>query len=159
MVLAVSVLVFLLLSCELARGVPILDNYKLVPNSVENLAIIANSNYQQNLEELSGQFEGDLVLSEQQIHAIQNRVRNGLKDITGRWSNNIIPYNFTNEFSLEDRSEVQNAMRSIEAAASCLTFVQRTTEEDFIEINVGGLDLIFVYDPTYDITRKFTHRI
>lgn len=43
-----------------------------------------------NAEEYSGQFEGDIVLSQAQLLGLMTR--NGLINKTYRWSNNIVPY-------------------------------------------------------------------
>lgn len=128
----------LLLVGIIVLGAPIHQDYIPARNSPENIAVLLRGNYQQNIEELSGQFEGDLVLNDQQENSIKEHyLRNGLKDTTRRWTGNIIPYNFTVEFSQENRSAVFDGMQAIEAAAPCLRFVQRTNEVDFIKINVG----------------------
>lgn len=52
-------------------------------------------------EELSGQFEGDMVMTSQQIEALlggdDRGGRTGLKDERFRWTDNIVPYTIREE--------------------------------------------------------------
>lgn len=43
-----------------------------------------------NAEEYSGQFEGDIVLTQAQVQALMTR--NGLINKNNRWINNTVPY-------------------------------------------------------------------
>lgn len=54
----------------------------------------------ENVELLGGQFEGDMVLNQDQmneINGIESRV--GLIDGRYRWTNNLVPYTLGSEFS------------------------------------------------------------
>jgi hypothetical protein len=51
-------------------------------------------------EELSGQFQGDIVMSQTEIDALVGGGRNGrtgLIDTTYRWTDNIVPYTIKEE--------------------------------------------------------------
>lgn len=126
----------LLAVCSIVRGGPIHHQYGLVPNTGENIALIASGDHLQKIEELSGQFEGDIVLTELQSQAINGHLRNGLVNTTFRWENNVVPYNISDDMNDAQRAEVLKGLRAIEEAAPCLSFVQRTVEEDYIEVYV-----------------------
>lgn len=131
----------LLAVCSVVVGSPIKQKYEPEPNTPENIALIASGQHLQKIEELSGQFEGDLVLTDLQKQAINGHLRNGLINTTYRWENNIIPYDFTSDLNEVQRAEVLKGLRAIEAAAPCLSFVQRTTEEHYVEVHVRHLIL------------------
>ncbi|KAK6746932.1 hypothetical protein RB195_000277 [Necator americanus] len=50
-----------------------------------------------------------------------------------RWSNNIIPYTLSSQYSEEQKKIIRNSLATLESI-SCFRFVQRTTERDFLVI-------------------------
>ncbi|XP_055527782.1 zinc metalloproteinase nas-4-like [Wyeomyia smithii] len=74
-------------------------------------------------EELSGNFEGDMVLSNEQ-RSIRNHNRNGLLNEKYRWPNNTVHYKIIPEnFTSEQIDYIHKALNTI-ANVSCLTFVE-----------------------------------
>lgn len=134
---SVAYLSVLLAVCTVVLGSPIHHQNGPEPNSPENIALIASGKHLQKIEELSGQFEGDIVLTDLQKQAINGHLRNGLINTTYRWENNIVPYNFTADLNEVQRAEVLKGLRAIEAAAPCISFVQRTIEEHYVEVHVS----------------------
>lgn len=108
-----------------------------VPNTPENIAIIESGNYKQNIEELSGQFEGDMVLTTDQERMLNGLDRTGLIDTNYRWPNNTVPYVLSDIFSQAQRDYIELGMRELERV-SCVFFVPRTTEESFVSVEGDG---------------------
>lgn len=122
----------------IAQCGPIVKPYVLAPNTPENIALIASGVHRQKVEELSGQFEGDMVLTELQRKAISGEfgARNGLVNTTYRWADKIIPYDFNGDLNENEREVVFGAFRAIEKAAPCLSFVPRTDKHvDFVMVS------------------------
>lgn len=130
--------------------------YGYIPNSPENskksctkkskccgnyfdtfyiVALLKAGNYKQNTEELSGQFEGDMVLNYEQAKSIFGKDRTGLVDTKYRWTSNTIPYILTDKFSDEQKAYIRSGLDRLEAV-SCLKFVPKTTEIDFVDVTV-----------------------
>lgn len=61
------------------------------PLSFRAAARLRNLRPDELAEELSGQFEGDIVLSEEQERALLSNRRNGLIATTYRWPGNTVP--------------------------------------------------------------------
>lgn len=139
-----TVAILLVCWAAVVLGGPLKSNYKLAPNTPENIALIASGAHKQTVEELSGQFEGDIVLTDRQREAINSHARNGLVDTTYRWHTKELAYNFTTSLDDNFRAEVLRALRTIEAAAPCLKFVQRTTELDYVQVYVSELQSIYI---------------
>lgn len=111
-----------------------------VQNTKENLAKIKSGIYRENIEELSGQFEGDIILNEGQWNAIFSPSgRNGLVDEKYRWIDGIVPFQMSENHTAEQQDYIEKALIEIELL-SCIRFVERTDEEDYIQITAepGG---------------------
>ncbi|XP_037042821.1 blastula protease 10-like [Bradysia coprophila] len=128
-----SKLVILLAIIGLALGSPI-SKSKHVENTPENLALINSGNYNENIELLSGQYQGDMVLSEQQQRVLKSMERTGLIDVNMRWPNNVVPYVLSDVFSDEQKSYIEAGLAEL-ARVSCLTFTPRTDEENYVRVN------------------------
>lgn len=72
---------------------------------------------------------------EQQEHLLNGKKRTGLIDSKYRWPNNIVPYEFSNLFSNKQKELIKTALKHIEAV-SCLKFVRRTNQVNYVEVNV-----------------------
>jgi len=109
-----------------------------VENTPENLHRISSGIHKQNIEELSGQFEGDILLNPEQRDAIffPNH-RNGLIDRKYQWSNRTIPYELSDDHTKDQQDLIRKALDQIQNV-SCVKFVPRTDEEDFIEMTAFG---------------------
>lgn len=128
--------------------------YGYVPNTPENSKIFINSNrlpkinfltpsvallnsgnFKQNAEELSGQFEGDMILNYEQAKMISLKQRTGLINEKYRWQNKTIPYTLTDKFSTEQKEYIRSGLDRLEEV-SCLKFVPKTSEIDFVNVTV-----------------------
>lgn len=76
-----------------------------------------------NPEELGSYFEGDMLLP-------RAEGRNGIVSTASRWPNGIIPYTFQPGFGAE--SVIRQAIAEYHSK-TCLRFVPRTTEKDWIQ--------------------------
>lgn len=114
------------------------------------MAIIASGNYPQNIEELSGQFEGDMVLTNDQMMLVQGIMdtiahRSGLINEWYRWPNKTVPVTLhTGHFTAEHEAYIYKALRKIESA-SCVRFVNHTTEINYVELTVYILKYANIY--------------
>lgn len=102
------------------------------------VAIIESENYKQNIEELSGQFEGDMVLTTDQELMLNGMDRTGLIDTSYRWPNNTVYYILSDIFSQEQKDYIELGMRELERV-SCVHFVPRTTEENYVSVEVSKM--------------------
>ncbi|EAA02584.5 AGAP012881-PA, partial [Anopheles gambiae str. PEST] len=89
-----------------------------------------------SLEEVGGNFEGDIDLTSDQEKA----VKYGYTAIIGesfKWPNNIVPYMIdTTAFSKYQQNSILSAIQQIELV-SCVRFKPRTTEADYVKV-MGG---------------------
>lgn len=125
--------VILLTIISLALGSPITKN-RHEENTPENLALIKSGNYNENIEQLSGQYQGDMVLSENQKRVLNGLERTGLIDVNMRWPNKIVPYVLSDVFNDEQKNHIEAGLRELERV-SCLTFVPHTDEVNYVRVN------------------------
>lgn len=95
--------------------------------------------YLQSVEELGGQYQGDMVLTAEQTHNLNSPAdvgRTGLIDTNYRWPDNTVPYELSDVFDAAQVAHIERGLREIEQA-TCLRFVRRTTEADYINVTVG----------------------
>lgn len=88
----------------------------------------------ENAEEYSGQFEGDIILNSDQIGELA--LRNGLSDEKYSWPNKTVVYEISPDFDEEKRDYIRQALDEMEAV-TCLKFVPRKGEENYIRVTVG----------------------
>ena len=93
-----------------------------------------NNNDGPLVEEMSGKFEGDIVLTPEQEDAIL-RKRTGLINQTYRWSHNIVPYTLDATMSDAQRTAIRDALDEMEANL-CLKFVERTDQSDYVRVTI-----------------------
>ncbi|XP_058065781.1 seminal metalloprotease 1-like [Anopheles bellator] len=107
-----------------------------VPNTPENVRRLANLGPNDLAEELSGQFEGDMVLDQEQLDFVRNR-RNGLIATDRHWPDRIVNY-YINEdhFTPEQVAHIDLGARLLQSQ-SCLQF-RRVGTEATAYINVQG---------------------
>lgn len=102
--------------------------------SPENIERLRNLKPDDLAEEFSGQFEGDIVLTEEQENAIFSLGRNGHVDLVYRWPNNEIPFVISEDhFTPEQVAHIHRGLRLIETQ-TCLKFKPWTDEEDYIRV-------------------------
>lgn len=76
-----------------------------------------------------------MVLSEKQKRLLKGMDRTGLIDANMRWPNKVVPYVLSDVFNDEQTSHIEAALRELERV-SCLTFVPRTDEVNYVRVNV-----------------------
>lgn len=82
-------------------------------------------------------FQGDMMLREEQFNIISAKtsLRNGLLAATYRWPNKTVPYKLNTQHTDQQNSLFEFALKGIESE-SCVNFVRRTNETDYVEITV-----------------------
>lgn len=79
--------------------------------------------------------EGDMRLTEEQMEDLFSPARNGLIKTKYRWPNKTVPYELNINHSKEQNDHIELALKTIESV-SCVRFIKRTTEKDYIDIMV-----------------------
>lgn len=93
--------------------------------------------------ELAGLFEGDIILSSTKSGQNGNNKddvpnpKNGIKWDRQKWDGGIIPYFISNQFNAMERSVIAKAFSEYHKN-TCIKFVPRTTERDYIQIIKGN---------------------
>lgn len=82
-----------------------------------------------------------MIITEEQKEALFARTRNGLIATKYRWANKTVPYQLTTDHTKEERDYIEKALRTLESV-SCLTFVRRTNEKDYVQLQVCALFFI-----------------
>lgn len=92
-------------------------------------------------------FEGDIILGRVEMNGNQglqtagpvNRPQGiGIRPFAGNlWPGGVMAYTFAGGFSGAQQAEINEAMRQVSNASS-ITFVQRTTQTDYVEFTPGG---------------------
>uniref|UniRef100_A0A1B0CLR7 Peptidase M12A domain-containing protein n=1 Tax=Lutzomyia longipalpis TaxID=7200 RepID=A0A1B0CLR7_LUTLO len=112
------------LSCLLATTLAI-------PVNVEDDGFIG-----QPIEELGEHFEGDILLTDrqkQEIFDVMVDSRTGLLNPRYRWPGNVVVYEYADELDADQRAWVDLALANM-TGHTCLTFVPRTTENDYVYV-------------------------
>jgi len=79
------------------------------------VSFVADVRELQNVWELSGQFEGDIVLSERQLkNGLIDVVQNGVIDANYRWPHKTVPLYIDPMFSEYCSNKLQSGMRGVE---------------------------------------------
>ncbi|CAL4227624.1 unnamed protein product, partial [Meganyctiphanes norvegica] len=88
--------------------------------------------------ELAALFEGDiLVMNKSDLaHLGPRNGRNAMIDNNKRWSNGVVPYVISSSYNKQERATIAIAMKSYHEK-TCLRFVPRTIERDYIHILKG----------------------
>lgn len=89
----------------------------------------------ENIEQLSGQYQGDMVLSEKQERVLKGMDRTGLIDVNMRWPDKIVPYVLSDVFDDAQKEHIEKGLQELERV-SCLTFVPHTDEVNYVRVNV-----------------------
>lgn len=77
-----------------------------------------------------------MILSQEQHVDISMPTRNGLIETKYRWPNKTMPYQLSSNHTQEQRDHIELALRTLESV-SCVKFVRRTNEVDFVQLNVS----------------------
>merc|ERR1719244_60000 len=80
-----------------------------------------------NPEELGEFYQGDIMLP------LPPRGKNGILDESKRWTNGVVHYDFSSQYSSGQKATVRSRMDEYEDLTNnCITFVERTTQSDYI---------------------------
>jgi len=89
----------------------------------------------------AGKFHGDIALTAHQERTIYNATgieRNAIRDLSDRWSNGRVPYDLGSTFSSNEKEVIRQAIADY-SANTCLEFVERNGESDYVEfVKEGG---------------------
>lgn len=80
--------------------------------------------------------EGDMVVTKEEENDLKIPSRNGTINKKYRWPNGTIPYAMTSNHSKEQQNYIENSLKKIESI-SCIKFVRRTNQKDYIQITVS----------------------
>merc|ERR1711915_1100092 len=117
-----------------------------------------------------GGFEGDIILTPEQQALLQKG--RSATTIYNLWENQEIPYTISSEFSDDERLVITKAIGDLQAA-TCLKFVERTTQEDYIHIIIdtwcrsyvgrnGGMQTLKLYSGCFKygtVIHEFMHAL
>lgn len=86
-----------------------------------------------------------MILTEEQEEDLFGRTRNGLIATKYRWPNKTVPYELSSNHTQEQRNYIEKALKTMESV-SCLKFVRRTNEEDYVEMQVSSNIQLIYFD-------------
>lgn len=81
-------------------------------------------------------FRGDMLLSKDQLEELFAPARNGLISTKYRWPNKTVPYLLSTNHTQQHREYIERILKTIESV-SCVKFIRRTNETDYVEITVS----------------------
>jgi len=98
------------------------------------LALFVNTAVSESWISRAGKFEGDIALTvEQERQLVYNSTeRNAILNTNGKWANGRVPYQFANGFSTAEQNVIRGAFAQY-SANTCIEFVERNGERDYIE--------------------------
>jgi len=98
------------------------------------LALFVNTAISESWISRAGKFEGDIALTaEQERQLIFNSTeRNAILNANLKWVDGRVPYRFNNQFSRAERNVILGAIAQY-SANTCIEFVERNGEADYIE--------------------------
>lgn len=74
-------------------------------------------------------------LTEEQTEMLFSPAKNGLVFTKYRWPNKTLPYVLPKNLSKPQKIQTKLALKTLESV-SCVKFVERTNEEDYVEVEV-----------------------
>lgn len=95
---------------------------------------IGSSN--ENFDQISGQYQGDILLTPAQSKALRGTSRTGVRDLIYRWPNNTIPYSIDDVFDAVEVERIETGIQSI-IDATCLNIIKRTDEVNYVQFRVS----------------------
>ncbi|PSN36353.1 hypothetical protein C0J52_19733 [Blattella germanica] len=112
----------------------------LTPEDFENAAkleILVPSQDEGSIDPIlsAGLFEGDIAGVN--ISDFTPFEKNAIRDLSKRWPGGVIPYVISSSFSLYERSVIAAAVQDFHAY-TCIRFVPRTTQRDYVHLLKGS---------------------
>ena len=105
------------------------------PDDKHTAVLVANytpEEFSVNPEELGTYLEGDILIPKQRLI-----MKNGITSQSSRWPKGIVPYEIHDNFNARDMAIIENAINEYHRR-TCIRFVPRTTEQDYISIVSGN---------------------
>merc|ERR1719427_369567 len=96
------------------------------------LALFANVAISERWISRTGKFEGDIALTAEQERQLNSTERNAIIYRNSLWVNGKVPYQFNNQFSTSEKNVILGAIEQY-SANTCIEFVERNGEADYIE--------------------------
>lgn len=88
--------------------------------------------------EYGNHYQGDMILNEEQSRSISIQTRNGVIETKYRWPNKTVPYQLSSNHTKAQQDFIELGLRTLETV-SCVKFVRRTTERNFVNMTVSIL--------------------
>lgn len=88
------------------------------------------------VEENSGKFQGDILLTPKQEQEIFGLDRTGMVNVRYRWPGNTVPYVLSNSFDADQRAYIELGLKRIEEL-TCIKFVPRTNQISYVDVTVS----------------------
>ena len=98
-----------------------------------------------------GLFEGDEILDKDQEEfeeGLADTDRTWIQDARYRWPRGVLAYRFKDYFSAAEKQKIRDALAELNTqSAGCVSFVERTTEANYVEITSGPgcYSLVYIY--------------
>lgn len=132
--------VFATVALSFVAGLPIEDLIR--PNTPENIEKLKNLDKDDIAELYSGQYQGDMILTDEEIQELETgkSSKTGLIAARYRWENNEVPYRVTEaHFTAAQIAHIHLGARMI-ADVTCLRFVpyNPSVHSDFITVRGSG---------------------
>lgn len=90
--------------------------------------------------ELNDKFQGDIILTKKQEEELFGLHRTGLVNENYRWPNNTVVYEISTAFAQDRVESIELGLRRIEEV-TCIRFVKRTTEVNYVYVTVSKFSL------------------
>lgn len=95
----------------------------------------SDNNDEQDAEQLSGYYEGDMILTNTQ--KIELRSKNGLRNDKYHWPGGKVPYELSPKFSEPQKKHIKRALDIIQKV-SCVKFVEKKkTDKNYVYVHLS----------------------
>lgn len=98
---------------------------------------------------MNDKFQGDIILTKQQEEELFGLKRTGLVNENYRWPNNTVFYEISSAFEQDRVEAIELGLRRIEEV-TCIRFVKRTNEVNYVFVTVQEMNFFFVHFSPYE---------
>lgn len=125
------------------------NNYELISYSKKDFESCDDLDYYDG--EFGEYFEGDMMLTQEQMQYLEPEELSGLIGKKFQWPNKTLIYKFTRVYTAKQKEIIRN-VANLMSSFSCVNFKEHTTEGYYLEISV-----CFQYMYSFEKNqRKFT---
>lgn len=101
--------------------------------------------------ELNDKFQGDIILTKKQEDELFGLQRTGLVNENYRWPNNTVYYEISPDFQQDRVESIEEGLRRIEAV-TCIRFVKRTDEVNYVYVTVRDTNFSYTSNIRFSVT-------